>query len=84
MNKEILATFLTLIPEVPNAMDLIESRPINLVGYIYKLQSKPYQQVKEGVAVHYRSLSRGNKQIFNGVLIANKLIHARKRELSSK
>lgn len=83
MNKEILATFLTLIPKVPDAMDLIESRPIYLVGYVYKLLSKILTNRLKKVL--YRSLSRGNKQIFfDGVLIANELIHAKKQELSSK
>lgn len=32
--------FLTLIPKVPNPMDLKDYRPISLVGCLYKLLAK--------------------------------------------
>lgn len=32
INKEMNATFLTLIPKVPNPVDLRDYRPISLVG----------------------------------------------------
>lgn len=32
-DKELNATFLTLIPKVPNLMELKDYRPINPVGY---------------------------------------------------
>lgn len=35
--KEFNSTFLTLIAEVPNSMELRDYRPISIVGVIYKL-----------------------------------------------
>lgn len=40
LNKKINATSLTVIPKVTNPMDIMESRPINLVGCMYNLLSK--------------------------------------------
>lgn len=40
LNKEINATFLALIPKVPNPVELREFKPISLVGCIYKLLAK--------------------------------------------
>lgn len=40
LSKEFNATFLVLIPKVPNPVELREYRPISLVGCVYKLFSK--------------------------------------------
>lgn len=40
LSKKINSTFVTLIPKVPNPLELKEFRPISLVGCIYKLLAK--------------------------------------------
>ena len=40
LHKEINATFLTLIPKVPNPSGLKDFRPISLVGCVYNLLAK--------------------------------------------
>lgn len=40
LSKELNDTFFTLIPKVPNPLELREFRPISLVGYAYKLLAK--------------------------------------------
>lgn len=40
LNKEVNATFFTLIPKAPNPVDVKDFRPISLVGCVYKLLSK--------------------------------------------
>ena len=40
INKEMNETFSTLIPKVPNPVELREYRPISLVGCWYKLLAK--------------------------------------------
>ena len=37
LNKEVNASFLTLIPKVPNLVEFRDYRPISLVGCVYKL-----------------------------------------------
>lgn len=40
VNKELYATFLTLIPKISNPMELKDYRSISLVGCVYNLLSK--------------------------------------------
>ena len=40
INREMNATFITLIPKVPNPVELHDYRPISLVGCLYKLLAK--------------------------------------------
>eukprot|EP00268_Persea_americana_P061895 TRINITY_DN7882_c0_g6_i1.p3 TRINITY_DN7882_c0_g6~~TRINITY_DN7882_c0_g6_i1.p3 ORF type:complete len:123 (-),score=18.64 TRINITY_DN7882_c0_g6_i1:1003-1371(-) len=83
LSKELNATFLTLIPKIPNLVDLKDYHPISLVGCVYKLLSKILVDRLKTVSSFIISPFQGafvNKwQILDGILIANELIHCRKR-----
>ena len=83
LNREINATLLCLIPRVLNPIDLKDFRPISLVGCIYKLLSKILANRLRGVLPHIISLNQGafvlNRQMLDGILIANELIDSRKK-----
>lgn len=50
--KEFNSTFLTLIAEVPNSMELRDYRPISLVGVINKLILKIFANMSKMVLKH--------------------------------
>ncbi|XXG89385.1 hypothetical protein AAC387_Pa12g1395 [Persea americana] len=81
INREMNATFLTLIPKVPNPVELCEYRPISLVGCWYKLLAKILANCL--ICLLLSVLSKGplwrKDKFFDGVLIANELIDSRKR-----
>ena len=82
LSEEINTTFFTLIPKVPNVVDLKEYRPISLVGCIYKLLSKilsnRMKEVLPSIVGPYQGVFVRDRQILDGVLIANELVDARK------
>lgn len=83
LSKAINATILYLIPKIQNPVFFKDYRPISLIGCIYKPLSKILANRLERVLPHIISPPQGafiqNRQILDGILIANEFIHSRKR-----
>lgn len=83
LNKDINATFLTLIPKVPNLVQLKGYRPISLVDCVNKLLAKILDNHLKTILPHIISSFQGafiaGRQILDGLLIANELIDSRKK-----
>lgn len=83
LKKEINATFLTLIPKVPNPVDLKAVRPISLVECVYKLLSKilvnRMRKILPSIVSPMQGLIVQNRHILDGVIMANELIDSRKK-----
>ncbi|KAJ9559867.1 hypothetical protein OSB04_005027 [Centaurea solstitialis] len=77
------ASFLTLIPKVPNPMELNEFRPISLIGIFYKILSKILAERLKAVLGKLISGEQSaflkGRSILDGVLIANETIDFLKR-----
>lgn len=77
------ATFLTLIPKVPNPVDLCDHRPINLLGCWYKLLVKILANrlrcILPFIISPFQAAFVQDRQILDGVLIVDDLIDSRKR-----
>jgi hypothetical protein len=63
--KSINSTFISLIPKIQGAKEVKDFRPINLVGGVYKIISKPQNAFVKG------------RQILDSVLIANECLDSR-------
>ena len=83
INKEMNATFITLIPKVPNPVSLHDYRPISLVWCLYKLLAKILvnwlRRVIPLIISPFQGVFGAKRQILDGVLFANELIGSRKR-----
>lgn len=83
LNKELNATFLTLIPKIPNPAESKDFEPISLVGSVYKLISKMLpNRLKVALPFiigPFQGAFVNGRQILDEVHVANKLIHSRKR-----
>lgn len=83
LSGEVNATFLALIPEVLNSVELRDYGPFSLVGCLYRLLSKILANRLKIVLPSIISPSQvefvHNKQILDGVLIVNELIDFRTR-----
>ncbi|KAA3474236.1 non-LTR retroelement reverse transcriptase-like, related [Gossypium australe] len=80
LEKSINSSFITLIPKVKNPTEISDFRPICLVSSLYKIVSKVLSRrlreiVDEVVSDTQCAFIKG-RQIFDGVLITNELIHS--------
>jgi hypothetical protein len=78
LTKGINSTFIALIPKVDNHQSLNDFRPISLVGSLYKILAKllanRLRQVIGSVISETQSAFVKNRQILNGILIANEVV----------
>lgn len=82
INKGLKNSFTTIIPKREGPSELSCYRPISLVGSIYKLLAKVLAERLKKALPEVIGDSQvafiENRQILDGVLIANELIHMRK------
>ena len=78
MSKGINSTFIPLIPKVESPQSLNDFRPILLVGSLYKILAKllanRLRQVIGSVVSEVQYDFVKNRQILDGILIANKVV----------
>ncbi|KAA3463549.1 LINE-1 reverse transcriptase isogeny [Gossypium australe] len=80
LEKSINSSFITLTPTVENPIEISEFRPIFLVSSLYKIVSKVFlrrlREMVGDVASDTQCAFIKGRWIFDGVLIANELIHS--------
>lgn len=78
LSKGINSTFIVLIPKVDSPQHLNEYRPISLVGCMYKILAKVLanrlRKVVGSVISETQSAFVTNRQILDGILIANEIV----------
>ena len=78
LTKGINTTFIALIPKVDSPQSLNDFRPISLVGSLYKILAKllanRLRQVIGSVVSETQSAFVKNRQILDGILIANEVV----------
>ncbi|KAL9683503.1 hypothetical protein QQ045_015325 [Rhodiola kirilowii] len=84
LSKGINKTFIALIPKTVNPQGFADFRPISLVNSMYKILSKclarRLKQVLPQVVSQNQSAFLSDRNILDGVMIVNELIHAVKKE----
>ena len=88
LSRGINSTFIALIPKIDNPQKLNDFRPISLVGSIYKILVKVLanrlRHVIGSVVAKEQSAFVQNREILDGILIANEVVdeaHRLKKEL---
>ncbi|XP_024640828.1 uncharacterized protein [Medicago truncatula] len=83
LTKGINSTFIALIPKVASPQSLNEFRPISLVGSLYKILAKilanRLRQVIGSVVSETQSAFVKDRQILDGILIANEVVDEARR-----
>lgn len=78
LSRGINSTFIALIPKIDHPRNLNDYRPISLVGSIYKVLAKVLanrlRQVIGSVVASEQSAFVQNRQILDGILIANEVV----------
>jgi hypothetical protein len=78
LTRGINSTFIALIPKVDNPQRLDHFRPISLVGSIYKILAKVLanrlRQVGGSVVSEVKSAFVKERQILDGILVANEVV----------
>ncbi|KAA3480298.1 Retrovirus-related Pol polyprotein LINE-1 [Gossypium australe] len=80
LERSINSSFITLIPKNENPIEISEFRPICLVSSLYKIVAKEISEVIGGVVSDTQCAFIRGRQIFDGILIANEVIHLIKKK----
>lgn len=79
LTKGINSTFIALISKVESPQKLSDFRPISLVGSLYKVLANRLKCVMDKVVSESQSAFIQNRQILDGLLIANEAVDEAKK-----